>query len=135
MPVATAEKKGVMSAAMAGKVLPLVTVGTTDTKKILKITLYGKFNVMCGHIGNYISAALYLISRNGTEGKHPLIKRLFQGNYLQFNYQYDGDNICIIYISGIGSWGEFSALPFGGGVNSTEAVSEVPSDAISVTPE
>ena len=135
MPVATAEKQGAMSAAMAEKVLPLIVTGTTDTKKILKITLYGKFNVMCGHIGNYSSAALYLISRNSSEDEPPLIKRLFQGNNLQFNYQYDGDNICIIYISGIGSWAEFSALPFGGRVNSTEAVSEVPSDAISVTPE
>ena len=134
MPVATAEKQGAMSANMAKKMLPFVTVGTSDTERILKITLHGKFNVMCGLIGNYISAALCLVSRNGTEDKPPLIKKLFQGTNLQFSYQYNGGNVYIIYISGIGSWGEFSVLPFSGMVN-IEAVSEVPSDAISVAPE
>ena len=132
MPVATADKKGVMSATMAKKVLPLIVTGTTDTKTIIKINLSGKFNILCGCIGNHASARLFLISKSGVDA--PPIIRNICGIALNFYVQI-GDDYIVIYISGLSSWGEFSTLPFNGNVGSIEAIAEVPNDASQITPQ
>ena len=137
MPVATAEKKGVMSAAMSQKVLPLIQIMLTDTQSIIKITLSGKYVALCGCIGNYNYERLFLISSSGrvAEGQHklPNIKIIYKNGNLKF-YTAANKEFVDVYISGIGFWGEFSALSFTGQVNSVSIVSEMPSTVTEITP-
>ena len=131
MPVATAEKQGVMSSAMAQKVLPLVTVGTTETKTIVKMTCKGKLGVLVGLIQNgYGSTFLHLYSRFQASLGYdiPSIKIISRDSSLPIVKYEIKDGIYELYFS-IYSWGEFSAIPFTGTILSKDAVSEIPSTA------
>ena len=123
MPVATAKKQGVMSAAMAAKVLPLTTIGSTDTKTIIKMTCEGKLSILVGLIQNgHGSVFLHLyITTN-----KPVIKIVSKDSALPIIKYELKDNIYELYFT-IGVWGEFSAIPFTGTILSKDAVSEIPS--------
>ena len=133
MPVATTEKQGVMSAAMAEKVLPLIQIMLTDTQSIIKITLSGKYVALCGCIGNYSNERLFLISSSRRVAELPTIKIIYKNGNLKF-YAAANKEFIDVYISGIGFWGEFSALSFTGQVNSVSIVSEMPSTVTEITP-
>lgn len=131
MPVATTEKQGVMSAAMAGKVLPLVTKGTTNTKTIIKMTCKGKFCILVGLIQNgYGSTFLHLYVRftGGSSTNKPYVKVISKDDALPFIKYELNDGIYELYFY-LGSWGEFSAIPFTGTILSKDVVSEIPSTA------
>lgn len=127
MPVATAEKKGVMSAAMAKKVLPLTTIGSIDTMTIIKMTCKGKLSILVGLIQNgHGSTFLHLYISSLTN--KPYVKVISKDSALPIIKYELKDGIYELYFA-IGVWGEFSAIPFTGTILSKDAVSEIPSSA------
>ena len=130
MPVATAKKQGVMSPAMAQKVLPLTTIGSTDTKTIIKMTCKGKLSILVGLIRNvYGSTFLHLYVSSGIDSTNkPYVKVISKEGPLSIIKYELNDNIHEFYFA-IGIWGEFSAIPFTGTFLSKDAVSEIPSTA------
>ena len=129
MPVATAEKQGIMSSAMAQKVLPLTTIGSTDTKTIIKMTCKGKLNILVGLIQNgYGSVFLHLYVKFDGPTDKPFIKIVSKDSALPIIKYELKDDIYEFYFA-IGQWGEFSAIPFTGTILSKEIVSEIPSSA------
>ena len=129
MPVATAEKQGVMSAAMAKKVLPLTTIGSTDTKTIIKMRCQGKLSILVGLIQNGRgSTFLHLYIKFDGSTDIPFIKIVSKDSALPIIKYELNDGIYECYFA-IGVWGEFSAIPFTGTILSKDAVSEIPSSA------
>ena len=129
MPVATAGKQGVMSPAMAQKVLPLVVTGTTNTKTIVKLNCKGKLGLFIGLIQNgYGSTFLHLYIRFTDLTNKPFIKIVSKDSALPIIKYELNDGIYEFYFD-IRYWGEFSALCFTGTILSTEIVSEIPSTA------
>ena len=109
MPVATTEKQGVMSAAMAEKVLPLTTVGTTDTKTIIKMTCKGKLSILVGLIQNgYGSTFLHLYIRftDSSSANIPYVKVISKDYALPFIKYESNDNIYELYFN-LRSWNYF----------------------------
>ena len=130
MPVASDKNNGLVSAQMAEILIPMVGIATTDTKTIIKIEVYGKINFLCGSIKNGFSPFIFCIQRQYSFFNVTKIS----GNIdLKFAYKDEGANIWLIYITGIGAWGDFSAIPFNGKVNSMELLTEVPEDAIPIS--
>ena len=131
MPVATTSANGLMSAAMAQKVLPLVTKGTTNTKTIIKMTCKGKFSILVGLIQNgYGSTFLHLYIRftDSSSTNIPYVKVISKDNALPIIKYELNDNIYELYFN-LSFWGEFSAIPFTGTILSKDVVSEIPSTA------
>ena len=131
MPVATTEKQGVMSAAMAGKVLPLTTKGTTDTKTIIKMTCKGKFSILVGLIQNGYGSTflhLYIKFTDSSSMNIPYVKVISKDSTLPIVKYEIKDGIYELYFN-LRFWGEFSAIPFTGTILSKDVVSEIPSTA------
>ena len=134
MPVATTEKNGLMPISAFNIYNWINGIGTTQKETIIEVTMYSKFYVLCGCIGNYSKSRLFSISRIGTGDLKPLIESIYRANTLNFHYVYnDTDDQYVIYVSGLGSWGEFSIIQFAGYVLSMKAVSEVPVNAKQIT--
>ena len=131
MPVATAEKQGVMSAAMAQKVLPLITIGSTETKNIIKMTCKGKLSVLVGLIQNGYGSTflhLYIKFAESSSMNKPYVKVISKDAALPYIKYELNDGIYELYFD-LRSWGEFSAIPFTGTILSKDVVSEIPSTA------
>ena len=127
--MATAEKRGVMSTAMAQKVLPLTTIGSTDTKTIIKMTGKGKLSILVGLIKNgYGSVFSHLYIKFDGSIHKPFIKIVSKDSALPIIKYELNDDIYEFYFA-IGQWGEFSAIPFTGLILSKDAVSEIPPTA------
>ena len=124
MPTATADKNGLMSTSAFDIINSMIGVITTDVNMIVKLTISGKINLLCGCISNYSSPRLFSILGTSKE-KLPQIKSFYKGETLQFNGIVEGATT-YLYVAGLTSWGEFSIVPFCGTVNSIEIVAEIP---------
>lgn len=123
MPTATADKNGLMSTSAFDIINSMIGVGTSDVNMIVKLSISGKINLLCGCISNYSSPRLFSILGTAND-KLPKIKSFYMGIGLQI-YGVLEDR-AILYIKGLSSWGEFSIVPFCGNVNSIEIVAEIP---------
>ena len=127
MPVATAEKQGVMSAAMAQKTLPLISKTSQEKANIFKIRLDGKYNVLIGAIGNYNTPCLIHVYKTDVQKVNPEVSFI---NYPHGKLPIYVDD-STIYIN-VGAWGEISVLALNGKVGTIDLVSTIPDTAIKV---
>ena len=82
MPVATTEKNGLMPISAFNIYNWINGIGTTQKETIIEVTMYSKFYVLCGCIGNYSKSRLFSISRIGTGDLKPLIESIYRANTL-----------------------------------------------------
>ena len=124
MPTATADKKGLMSTSAFNVINSMIGVGTNNVNMIVKLTISGKINFLCGCISNFTRPILFSFFRTGNENP-PKIKSIYHGELLQFYCVTEGGTF-YVYVKGINEWGEFSIVPFCGNVDSIEIVAEIP---------
>ena len=124
MPTATADKKGLMSTSAFDIINSMIGLGTTNVQQIVKITMSGKINFLCGCISNFTRPILFSFFRTSSTGL-PKIKSFYHGELLQFYCVTEGDTF-YVYVKGINEWGEFSIVPFCGNLDSIEIVAEIP---------
>ena len=127
MPVATAGNQGVMSAAMAEKVLPLTTKTPEGNTKWLKIVFSGAYNALVGLDGNnQFGTLIGVTKRTWNDSKAKLY--VIYGSPSQYEYKTE-DNTLYIKLS---SWNYASILIFIGSVVSEDFVENPPESAESI---
>ena len=127
MPVATAEKQGVMSAAMAQKVLPLISKTSQQKENIFKIRLDKKYNVLIGAIRNFYAPCLIHLYKRSSAENNPGVS-LISCPLGKMEMYVDNSTF---YIN-VGQWGEISVLALNGNVGTIDLVSTIPDTAIKV---
>lgn len=125
MPVATSKKNGLMSTSAFNVINSMIGAKTSDVNMIVKLTISGKINLLCGCVSNYHSPRLFSILGTSNDNL-PRIKSFYAGKSLQFYGVLEEGTAIHLYINGLSSWGSFSIVPFCGNVNSIEAVAEIP---------
>ena len=113
-----------MSTSAFNVINSMIGVGTNEVNMIVKLTISGKINFLCGCISNYTNPRLFSILRTRGDKVLPKIKSFYKGEALQF-YGI-GEGPTTLYVVGVSSWGEFSIVPFCGNVDSIEIVAEIP---------
>ena len=127
MPVATAGKQGVMSAAMAQKVLPLIYQTSQEKVNIFRIKFNEKYNVLIGAIKNYHTPCLIHLYKRDAAENNPGVSLI--SCPLGKMEMYVDDST--FYIN-VGAWGEISVLALNGNVGTIDLVSTIPDTAIKV---
>ena len=130
MPDAKKDSRGLVSISASNILYSMIGVQTTDVNMIVRLTISGKINLLCGCIANYSSPRLFSILGMGAKFL-PKIKSFYGGETLQFYGIAEGNTI-YLYVVGLTSWGEFSIVPFCGNVDSIEVVSEIPDNVESL---
>ena len=130
MPVATAEKQGVMSSAMAQKVLPLLIKNAQENTKWLKIVFSSGYNALVGLDGNNQFGTLIGVTKRAwNDAKAKLY--VIDGSPSQYEYKTE-DNTLYIKLS---PWNSASILIFTGSVVSEDFVENPPESAESISIE
>ena len=130
MPDAKNGSRGLVSISASNILYSMNGVGTTDVNMIVRLTVSGKINLLCGCIGNFSSPRLFSILGMGAK-KLPKIKSFYKGETLQF-YGIVEDTTTYLYVVGLALWGEFSIVPFCGNLNSIEVVADIPDNVESL---
>ena len=130
MPVATTGKQGVMSAAMAEKVLPLTAKTSEGNTKWLKIVFIGAYNALVGlDNNNQFGTLIGVTKRTWNDSKAKLY--VIYGSPSRYEYKTE-DNTLYIKLS---PWGYASILIFIGSVVSEDFVENPPESAESISIE
>lgn len=124
MPDAKKGSRGLVSISASNILYSMSGVGTSDVNMIVRLTISGKINLLCGCIANYYLPRLFSILGMGSDTL-PQIKSFYKGETLQFYGIVEGVTT-YLYVVGLGAWGVFSIVPFCGNVNSIEVVAEIP---------
>ncbi len=125
MPVATAEKQGAMSAAMAKKMLPLLVKNNgTSSAKWLKVVFDSGFNALIGLDRNNEFGCLVGVVKTAWNNTKPKVFGVYGETSA---YTYKGDD-GVLYIS-MSAWGNASILIFTGSVISTDFIENPPESA------
>ena len=81
MPDAEKGSRGLVSISASNILYSMIGVETTDVNMIVRLTISGKLNLLCGCISNYISPRLFSISGMGLNSL-PKIKSFYKQSVL-----------------------------------------------------